>query len=127
MRQATKVRQTSYPADRTSGGRLLLIQMRPYWVVQSKRAMTFRYLMVCVSAAAATFAAAPARAEVAITNDTMVTIWSDSFARGPFGQRQNFFLASFFISYYPQYFISYRDHSRSGASNLEMLTNRVPR
>ena len=61
-----------------------------------------------------------------LTNDTMVTTWSDSFARATFGQRQNFYLGSFFLSYYPQYFVSYRDHSRSGASNLEMLTNRVP-
>lgn len=67
-----------------------------------------------------------ARADIVITNDTMVTTWSDSFARGQYGQRQNFFLGSYFINYYPHYFISYRDHSRSGGSNLEMLTNREP-
>ena len=56
----------------------------------------------------------------------MVTTWSDSFGRAQFGQRQNFFLGSYFINYHPQYFVSYRDHSRAGASNFEMLTQRVP-
>ena len=65
-------------------------------------------------------------AAVVLTNDTMVTTWSDSFARQQFGQRQNFFLGGFFLNYYPQYFVSYRDHSHSGKSNLEMLTNRAP-
>lgn len=64
---------------------------------------------------------------VTITNNTMVTTWSDSFGRADFGQRQNFFLGSYFISYYPQFFVSFRDHSRSGGSNWEMLTNRIPR
>jgi hypothetical protein len=79
-----------------------------------------------LSIIAVVFFARAVAARVTITNDTMVATWSDSFARGPYGQRQNFFLGSFFINYYPQYFISYRDHSRSGASNLEMATNRVP-
>lgn len=78
-------------------------------------------------AAVLAFLVLPVFADVVITNDTMVTTWSDSFARGEFGQRQNFFLGSFFISYYPQYFVSYRDHSRSGASNLEMAMSRVPK
>jgi hypothetical protein len=63
---------------------------------------------------------------IAITSDTMVTTWSDSYSRGPYGQRQNFFIGSYFINYYPQYFISYRDHSRSGDSNYGMLTERQP-
>jgi hypothetical protein len=66
-----------------------------------------------------------APAQLAITNDTMVTTWSDSFSRSAAGQRQNLFLGSCFINYYPQYFISYRDHSRSGGSNIEMLLNRL--
>ena len=68
----------------------------------------------------------PASAALMLTNDCMVTTWSDSLARGQYGQRQNFFLGSYFINYFPQYFVSFRDHSRSGASNLEMATNRVP-
>jgi hypothetical protein len=88
--------------------------------------MSLRMLLHAIITAVAVLCARPVAAEVIITNDTMVTTWSDSFARGPYGQRQNFFLASFFVNYYPQYFISYRDHSRSGASNLEMATNRVP-
>ena len=63
---------------------------------------------------------------IVLTNDTMVTTYSDSYARGPYGQRQNFFLGSYFINYYPQYFVSYRDHSRSGDSNYGMLTERQP-
>jgi hypothetical protein len=63
---------------------------------------------------------------IVITNDTMVTTWSDSFARGDYGQRQNFFIGSYFINYYPQHFISFRDHSRSGDSNFGMLTEREP-
>jgi hypothetical protein len=62
-----------------------------------------------------------------LTNATMVTTWSDSLARGQFGQRQNIFLGSYFINNYPQYFVSYRDHSESGDNNLGMATNRVPR
>lgn len=85
-----------------------------------------RILALSVISAAILFFAAPAPAGIVLTNDTMVTTWSDSFARSAAGQRQNFFLGSFFLNYYPQYFVSYRDHSRSGASNLEMLTNRVP-
>ena len=80
------------------------------------------FSIVC---AAVLFFAAPAPAALVLTNDTMVTTWSDSFGRSQFGQRQNFFLGSYFITYYPQYFISYRDHSHSGRSNLEMLTSRV--
>jgi hypothetical protein len=76
--------------------------------------------------ALAVLSAPPARAHLILTNATRVSTWSDSFARGPFGQRQNFFLGSFFINYYPQYFVSYRDHSRSGAPNEEMLTARMP-
>ena len=56
----------------------------------------------------------------------MVTTWSDSLARAQYGQRQNFFLGSFFINYYPQYFVSYRDHSRSGWPNEEMVKSRMP-
>ena len=89
--------------------------------------MSTRMLQIAIMAAVAVFSVLAVSADVVITNDTMVTTWSDSFARGTFGQRQNFFLGSFFINYYPQYFISYRDHSRSGASNLEMATNRVPK
>jgi hypothetical protein len=85
----------------------------------------FRILPLFFPAAALLFTL-PASADLILTNDTMVTTWSDSFARGPYGQRQNFFLGSFFINYYPQYFISYHDHSHSGRSNLEMLTNRAP-
>jgi hypothetical protein len=62
-----------------------------------------------------------------LTNDTMVTTWSDSLARGIYGQRQNFFIGSYFINNYPQFFVSYRDHSRSGGDNLDMATNRVPK
>jgi len=76
--------------------------------------------------AAVALFASPALGDLILTNDTMVTTWSDSFARGPYGQRQNFFLGSFFINYYPQYFVSYRDHSRSGAPNEEMLLYRMP-
>ena len=85
-----------------------------------------RILHLSIIAAAVVFFATPVPADVIITNDTMVTTWSDSFGRAQFGQRQNFFLGSFFINYYPQYFISFRDHSKSGASNLEMATNRLP-
>ena len=85
-----------------------------------------RILPLSIALAAALLFTLPASANLALTNDTMVTTWSDSLARATYGQRQNFFLGSFFINYYPQYFISYRDHSRSGASNLEMLTNRAP-
>ncbi|HEX4266165.1 MAG TPA: hypothetical protein VH597_17645 [Verrucomicrobiae bacterium] len=84
----------------------------------------FRILPLFLSAAALLFTLR-ASADLVLTNDTMVTTWSDSFSREAYGQRQNFFLGSFFINYYPQYFISYRDHSRGGASNLEMLTNRL--
>lgn len=83
-------------------------------------------LQHCLVLVVVFFATMTASADLILTNDTMVTTWSDSFARGQFGQRQNFFLGSFFINYYPQYFVSYRDHSRSGASNLEMLTSRMP-
>jgi hypothetical protein len=86
----------------------------------------FRRLPFSILSAAALLFTLPASADLVLTNDTMVTTWSDSFARAQFGQRQNFFLGSFFINYYPQYFVSYRDHSRSGASNLEMLTDREP-
>jgi hypothetical protein len=85
-----------------------------------------RILLRSIALAAALLFSLPASADLVLTNDTMVTTWSDSLARAQFGQRENFFLASFFINYYPQYFVSYRDHSRSGASNLEMLTDRVP-
>ncbi len=85
-----------------------------------------RILTLWILSATALFFAVSSPAQVILTNDTMVTTWSDSFARGGFGQRQNFFLGSFFINYYPQYFVSYRDHSRSGADNLEMLNSRVP-
>lgn len=85
-----------------------------------------KILHLSIISAATLFLAMRASAGLVITNDTMVTTWSDSFARAQYGQRQNFFLGSFFINYYPQYFISYRDHSRSGASNLEMVTSRVP-
>jgi hypothetical protein len=61
-----------------------------------------------------------------ITNDTMVTTWSDSFSRGQYGQRQNFFIGTYFINYYPQYFVSFRDHSRSGDNNQGMVTQRMP-
>ena len=82
----------------------------------------FQFLMVSAAALLVT----PAFADVTITNDTMVTTWSDSFARAQYGQRQNFFLGSYFINYYPQYFVSYRDHSRSGGSNVGMLTQLLP-
>lgn len=85
-----------------------------------------RILALSILSAAMLFFTSCAPAQAVLTNDTMVTTWSDSFGRGPFGQRQNFFLGSFFISYYPQYFVSYRDHSRSGGNNLEMLLTRVP-
>ena len=80
-----------------------------------------RILALSIISAAVLFFSAPAPAAPVLTNDTMVTTWSDSFARGGAGQRQNFFLGSFFLNYYPQYFVSYRDHSRSGGDNLEML------
>jgi len=85
-----------------------------------------RILRRAIIATAAVLLASPVLADVTITNDTMVTTWSDSFARGLYGQRQNFFLGSFFINYYPQYFVSYRDHSRSGAGNSEMVYDRMP-
>lgn len=75
-------------------------------------------------------AACAVRAQTAdpaiITNDTEIVTWSDSYTRAQYGNRQNDFLASFFINYYPQFWIDYRDHSRSGDSNLGMLTNRIP-
>lgn len=67
------------------------------------------------------------RAQLVITNSTMFTIWSDSYARAQFGQRQNFFILSHYINKYPQFLIDPRDHSRSGGSNLEMDTNRFPK
>jgi len=85
-----------------------------------------RILRFSIFLAAILFLAARVPAALVLTNDTMVTTWSDSLARSQFGQRQNFFLGSYFISYYPQFFISYRDHSHSGRSNLEMLTDRLP-
>src|SRR5882757_9716306 len=85
-----------------------------------------RILQFFIFSAATLFLALHVSAGIIITNDTMVTTWSDSYARAQYGQRQNFFLGTFFINYYPQYFVSYRDHSRSGASNLEMVTSRMP-
>jgi hypothetical protein len=85
-----------------------------------------KLLQLLILSAAALSLAVPAPAALVLTNDTMVTTWSDSFARGIYGQRQNFFLGSYFINYFPQYFVSYRDHSRSGGYNEEMLTERVP-
>lgn len=72
--------------------------------------------------------ASSVRADVSVlTNDTVVATYSDSFGSGTFGQRQNFFLGSYYINYHPQYFISYRDHSRSGANNGDMADTRIPR
>src|SRR5882757_4488940 len=85
-----------------------------------------RILQFFIFSAATLFLALHVSAGIIITNDTMVTTWSDSLARAQYGQRQNFFLGSFFINYYPQYFVSYRDHSQSGANNREMLTDRLP-
>jgi hypothetical protein len=64
---------------------------------------------------------------VDITNDTQVTTWSDSFSRAQYGQRQNFEVGSYFISYYPQYFVSYRDHSQSGSGNPNMVSSLMPK
>jgi hypothetical protein len=89
-------------------------------------AQRIRILRLLILATAVFLSILRAPADVIITNDTMVTTWSDSLARAQYGQRQNFFLGSFFINYYPQYFVSYRDHSQSGANNREMLTDRLP-
>lgn len=62
-----------------------------------------------------------------VTNDTMVVTYSDSFGIGEFGQRQNFFLGCYYVCYFPQYFIAYRDRSRSGGNNGDMADTRVPR
>jgi hypothetical protein len=83
-------------------------------------------LRLAIIVAAVVLLSSRAPADVIITNDTMVTTWSDSYGRGQFGQRQIFFLGTFFLNYYPQYFVSYRDHSRSGASSFEMVTSRMP-
>ena len=66
-------------------------------------------------------------AQVPITNNTIITTWGDSFARAQYGQRQNFFILSHYVGMYPNFVISPRDHSRSGDSNLGMLTNRYPK
>jgi hypothetical protein len=110
-----------------NGAHLLVTRMWQYKRSQTKPALgrTMKTLLLSI-VTAAVFFAGPAQADLTLTNDTMVTTWSDSFARGIYGQRQNFFLGDFFLNYYPRYFISYRDHSRSGASNQEMDTSRVP-
>src|SRR6185312_3731977 len=59
-----------------------------------------RILRFSIFLAAILFLAARVPAALVLTNDTMVTTWSDSLARSQFGQRQNFFLGSYFISYY---------------------------
>src|SRR6185312_9617764 len=60
------------------------------------------------------------------TNDTRYTTWSDSFSRSQVGQRQNLILGSYPICYFPQYFISYRDHSAGGHNNIDMAQTRMP-
>ena len=57
-----------------------------------------------------------------ITNDTKVTFVGDSFFFSQYGQRYNFVMGSFFINYYPQYFVSWRDFSRSGQNNVGFNT-----
>lgn len=64
--------------------------------------------------------------QIQITNNSLLTTWSDSFARAQYGSRQNFYLLSHYINKYPQFVISPRDHSRSGGDNLEMCTQRFP-
>lgn len=94
--------------------------------MKQNRVVPLRIVWLFVLLATTLLFSTPTHADLVITNDTIVTTWSDSYARAQFGQRQNFFLGTFFINYYPQYFVSYRDHSRSGASNVEMVTSRVP-
>jgi len=65
-----------------------------------------------------------ARAQVPITNNTLMIIHSDSYSRAQYGNRQNFFILSYYIFMHPEVVISPRDHSRSGGANWEMLTNR---
>lgn len=87
-----------------------------------------RYLAICAVSLPLLFARpVPVRAALVLTNNTTATTWSDSFGRAGYGQRQNFFIGSYLINYFPQYFVSYRDHSRSGAGNSEMLTSRMPK
>src|SRR5690348_18467777 len=60
------------------------------------------------------------------TNDTQYTTWSDSFSRSQVGQRQNLILDSYGICYHPTNFNTFRDHSRSGDSNIGMVQTRQP-
>lgn len=52
--------------------------------------------------------------QAVITNDTKVVTMGDSFFSRGLGERFNVSIGSFFINYYPQYFVSWRDHSQSG-------------
>jgi len=61
-----------------------------------------------------------------LTNDTQETTWSDSLSRSQAGQRQNLILLSYGICYYPQYFVSFRDHSAGGHNNIDMWQQRLP-
>lgn len=85
--------------------------------VQMKRALSI-FILLC---------AAAAFGQVPITNNTMLITWGDSYARGEFGNRQNFFLLSHYINKYPQYMIEARDHSRSGVNNVGMANDQMPK
>jgi hypothetical protein len=74
---------------------------------------------------AATFPAL-ATDHTALNNDTIVTTWSDSFGFSGAGQGVTFFIVNALMSYNPSHYVDFRDHSRSGADNVEMLTNRLP-
>jgi hypothetical protein len=63
----------------------------------------------------------------AVTNDTMVTFVGDSYERGLYGQRNMFVMGSYFLNYFPQFFVSFRDHSRSGANNLDFVDGQIPK
>lgn len=66
-----------------------------------------------------------APAQIPITNHTILVNFDDSKSIGIYGQRLSFFRFSHYILMYPQWVISPREHSRSGGSTWEMLTNRV--
>ncbi len=64
--------------------------------------------------------------QAVITNHTKVVFLGDSYFSRGLGERFNISVGSFFINYYPQYFNSWRDHSRSGQGVLGFKQEELP-
>lgn len=66
-----------------------------------------------------------ADAQLTITNHFGMSFYWDSFGTAQFAQRYTFVVWSFYAQMYPQYVMSPRDRSRSGADNIDVNTNRL--